>query len=273
MLNFAEESATKPLRQSIEITLSPDFPSVEAAVRVLSMMFSHPGFYCVVGELNGRTVGSNCMDERSVIAGVGPITVDPNVQNQGIGRRLMMAVMDRARERAFPGFRLLQATFHNRSLSLYTKLGFHPRELAVVMQGPGLRKEIAGYLVRSAKAEDFDACNRVCQAVHGHDRAGELKDSIAWRTAVLVERGGAVTGYASVLGFFGHAVGETNLDVQALIASAESFAGPGIIVPTCNAKLFRWCLASGLRVIEPLTLMTVGLYNEPSGAYLPSICY
>jgi hypothetical protein len=26
-------------------------------------------------------------------------------------------------------------------------------------------------------------------------------------------------------------------------------------------------------VVEPMTLMTVGLYNEPAGAFLPSILY
>ena len=76
-----------------------------------------------------------------------------------------------------------------------------------------------------------------------------------------------------MLGFFGHAVAETNLDLQALIASASSFAGSGIIVPTRNAQLFRWCLEHGLRVVEPITLMTVGLYNEPEGTNLPSILY
>jgi hypothetical protein len=44
-------------------------------------------------------------------------------------------------------------------------------------------------------------------------------------------------------------------------------------VPTRNAALFRWCLESGLRVVQPMTLMTIGLYNEPAGAYLPSILY
>jgi GNAT superfamily N-acetyltransferase len=251
----------------------PDFPSPEVATGVLSMMFSHPGFYCVVAELDGRIVGSNCLDERSPVAGIGPITIDPNVQNRGIGRRLMMEAMDRVRERAYPGVRLLQSTFHNRSLSLYTKLGFHPRELVVAMQGSVARKEIPGCLVRPANAEDLEACNRVCHAVHGHDRAGELKDGIAQGTAIVVERHGEISGYASLMGFFGHAVARTNPDLEALIASAESFAGPGIIVPTRNAELFRWCLENGLRVVEPLTLMTVGLYNEPVGAYLPSILY
>jgi hypothetical protein len=44
-------------------------------------------------------------------------------------------------------------------------------------------------------------------------------------------------------------------------------------VPTRNGELFRWCLASGLRLVQQMTLMTIGLYNEPAGAYLPSIHY
>ena len=49
--------------------------------------------------------------------------------------------------------------------------------------------------------------------------------------------------------------------------------GPGILVPTRNGELFRWCLANGLRLVQQMTLMTIGLYNEPAGAYLPSIIY
>ena len=251
----------------------PDFPSPDAAIGVLSSMFSHPGFFCVVAESEGRIAGSNCLDERSAIAGVGPITVDPAIQNRSIGRKLMEAVMDRARERHFPGVRLLQAAFHNRSLSLYAKLGFDAREPVSVMQGKPPRRAMDVSSVRKAQASDAEHCNRVCVQVHGHDRAGELADAIQQGTAVLVERQGRITGYATALAFFGHAAAETNSDLQALIASAESFGGPGIIVPTRNAALFRWCLENGLRVVEPLTVMTVGLYNEPAGAYLPSVLY
>src|SRR5262245_6220396 len=67
----------------------PDFPNPEVATQLLSGLLSHPGFYAVVAELEGRVVGSNFMDDRSVIAGIGPITVDPTVQNRTIGRLLM----------------------------------------------------------------------------------------------------------------------------------------------------------------------------------------
>src|ERR1043166_2348826 len=69
-----------------------ELPAPEAAIDFMGMLFSHPGFYCVVAEVNGRIVGSNCMDERSAIAGIGPVTVEPKVQNRRIGRTLMLAV-------------------------------------------------------------------------------------------------------------------------------------------------------------------------------------
>jgi GNAT superfamily N-acetyltransferase len=250
-----------------------DIPPGEHAVGLMSTLFGHPGFYCVVAEEGGRIVGSNCMDERSPIAGIGPITIDPEAQNRGIGRKLMQAVMDRAGERNFPGVRLVQAAFHTRSLSLYAMLGFDAREPLSVMQGPAIKKNLEGCFVRPAGMEDLDACNRVCVQVHGHHRGGDLADSIANGTAAVVERHGRITAYCSSLAFFGHSVAETNLDLQALIAAAEGFGGSGILVPTRNAELFRWCLANGLRVVEPMTLMTVGLYNEPAGAYLASILY
>jgi len=39
------------------------------------MMLSKPGFYSVVAEQEGKVVGSNFLDERGLIAGVGPITL------------------------------------------------------------------------------------------------------------------------------------------------------------------------------------------------------
>jgi hypothetical protein len=237
------------------------------------MMFSHPGFYCVVAESGGQIAGSNCLDERSVICGVGPITIDPRRQDRGIGRKLMNAVLERARSRGVPGVRLVQAAFHNRSLSLYASLGFDVREPLSCMQGRTLQRTVPGCAVRAAQAADLDACNTLSQQVHGFHRGGELADAVQRGTAMVVERGGRITGYASSLAFFGHATAETDVDLQALIASADSFAGPGILVPSRNTVLFRWCLANGLRVVQPMTLMSTGLYNEPAGAWLSSISF
>lgn len=250
----------------------PDFPAPEIPIHVLSTMFSHPSFFCVVAEENGKIIGSNCLDERTQVAGVGPITVNPGAQNRSAGRQLMQAVILRATEQEFAGIRLVQAAYHNRSLSLYAKLGFVVREPLACMQG-SIQKATPGYEVRSAHPSDLPACNHLCERVHGHNRDGELSDAIQQGTAVVAESEGRIKAYASSVAFFGHAVGESNEDLQALISVAKEFQGPGILVPTRNAGLFRWCLANGLCIVQPLTLMTTGLYNEPVGAYLPSILY
>src|SRR5215469_3120462 len=91
---------------------APDFPSPEVAIDVLTRLLANPNFYSVVAEIDGRIVGSNFLDERNSIAGVGPITVDPTVQNHAIGRRLMDVVHERGAEKNFAGVRLIQAGFH-----------------------------------------------------------------------------------------------------------------------------------------------------------------
>jgi len=251
----------------------PDLPSAERGVGLLKWLFSSPEFYCVVAEADGKIVGSNCMDERGLIAGIGPITIDPKTQNRGVGRALMVATMDRCRERGVAGVRLVQAAFHGRSMSLYSKLGFVIREPLAVMQGNPAKSRSDGVDVRAATDADVEACNALCVRVHGHDRSGELKDGMEHGMAKVVLRGGRLVGYTSGLAFFGHSVAETTGDLLAMIGSAEQFGGPGILVPTRNHELFNGCLEMGLKFVEPMTLMTVGLYNEPAGAYLASILF
>ena len=251
----------------------PDISHLDHAVRLITMCFSTPGFYSVVAEDNNRILGSNILDERSIIHGIGPITVDPTTQNRGVGRLLMQAALDRSTAQHAAGVRLVQAAFHGRSLSLYTTLGFDVREPLACMQGRTSTRTIPGCTVRAATPEDLAACNALSVAVHGFDRSSDLAQSIELGTALVTEREGRITAYATLVGFFGHATAETTPDLCALIASADIFAGSGILVPTRNSALFRWCLTNGLRVVQPLTLMSTGLYNTPAGAFLPSILF
>jgi GNAT superfamily N-acetyltransferase len=251
----------------------PDFPAPAVAIEFLSYVFSRQDVYSVVAEVDGRIVGSNFLWEHGDIAGVGPITVDPSMQNGRVGRRLMEHVIGRAQEARFAGIRLVQAAYHTRSLSLYTKLGFHACEPLSTIHGPGLGLGIPGRAVRPAAEADLADCNRLCLQIHGHDRGAELLDAITRRTATVVEREGRVTGYATVVGFFGHAVAEHNEDLKALVGAAPGFPEPGFLLPTRNSDLLRWCLENGLRVVQPMTLMSMGLYHEPDGAFLPSVLY
>jgi GNAT superfamily N-acetyltransferase len=251
----------------------PDFPSPDVASGLAAMLLGHGRFYGVAAERDQKLVGSNFLDLRGAIGGIGPITVDPTEQDRGIGKRLMQDVLDRASRERLPGVRLVQTAYHNRSLSLYTKLGFRTREPLSVMKGLPLGLKLAGYEVRSAAEADCVACNRLCRDVHGHDRARELDDAIRAGTAIVVEHQGRITGYATQIAFFAHAVGETNRDLMALIGGSPEAPGPGFFVPTRNHELFTWCLDHGLTLVQQMTLMTIGLYNEPTGAYLPSVLY
>ncbi len=250
-----------------------DFPTPDVAVGLMKILLAHPDFYSVVAEEDGAIVGSNFVDERGPIGGIGPITVDPAAQNRSIGRRLMLAVIEREAQRGAAGVRLLQSAYHNRSLCLYTKLGFDSREACSKMEGPGLGIRFPGYEVRPARDADILACNALCRRVHGHDRDGELRDAVRQGTARLVEHLGRITAYATELAFFGHAVADDNQGLMALIGAAPSFEHGGFLLPTRNGELFRWCLEHGLRLVHQMTLMTTGLYNEPAGAYLPSVLY
>jgi predicted N-acetyltransferase YhbS len=76
----------------------------------MKRMLASPGVYSVVAESEGRIVGSNFL-WTGTVGGVGPITVDPAVQNGAIGRRLMQDVLNYSRREDFPGVRLVQAAF------------------------------------------------------------------------------------------------------------------------------------------------------------------
>ena len=251
----------------------PDFPSAEVGMAVVGGMLGAPGLYSMVAEVDGKIAGSNFLMELNPISGVGPITVDPTIQNRGLGGRLMEAVMERSAAKGFAGIRLVQAGYHCRSLSLYSKLGFDVREHLSCLQGPAIGETVAGYAVRVATEADLAACDALCARVHGVHRGGELAEAVGRGLARVVERGGRITAYASQVAFFGHAVAETTDDLKALIATAEQFGGPGILIPSRNGELLRWCLAKGLRVTQTATLMTMGLYNEPLRAWLPSVLY
>jgi len=250
-----------------------DFPTVEAASGPIRYLVNHPHIYGVVAEKDGRVIGSSFLDERGIISAIGPVSVDPTNQDAHVGRMLMEAMLGRAHARNAPGVRLVQIAYHNRSLSLYAKLGMEVRGSFAAMHGTPLRRVLPGYEVRPATLDDEYACNSLCVRIHGHARSGEVREAIESGTARVVERLGRITGYTIQVSYFAHSVAETNDDLRALICEAPDFGTPGFLVPLSNNDLFRWCLDQGLRIFFVTNLMTIGLYQEPEGAYMPSVGY
>ena len=165
-----------------------DFPTIEAATRSMRALISNPGFYGIVAEVDGRVAGSSFLDERSTIHAIGPVSVDPTAQDHHVGRALMVSMLERAKETGTPGVRLVQISYHNRSLSLYAKLGLDVRGTYAAMYGEPIQVSFPGYAVRPATEADDAACNARCLRVHGHTRAGAGGGSIADGKAKVVER-------------------------------------------------------------------------------------
>jgi GNAT superfamily N-acetyltransferase len=254
-----------------------DFPTLESARQLVAAFTAHPSIWAVAAELDGRLVGSNFLDERGPICGVGPISVDPDAQAAGVGRRLMEAALERGGSAV--GVRLLQDSFNAGSLALYASLGFEVAEPIALVAGVPSRAIVSGIDVRPLVEADLEACEQLCIAVHGVDRTAELLDALTspGLTPVAALRDGRVVAYATTLFDLGvaYAVAETEDDLFALIAGAVTPDGPpaSFLLPLRQHALARRCLAAGLRIVKPMTYMVVGPYARPRGAWIPSVLY
>jgi GNAT superfamily N-acetyltransferase len=253
-----------------------DFPTPEFAIQLAQSFISSPQVFGVVAESDGQIIGSNYLWEYDAIRAVGPITVDPNAQSKGAGRKLMEAVIERGR--GSEGIRLAQDSFNMASLSLYASLGFDVKEPLVMIEGEPKGELPADIQVRPIKEEDFGECAELCRKVHGFERTGELKNTPPFLKSFVAVREGRITAYASAPHFWAlnHAVAETEEDMQALLIGAGNLGDRqpiSFLLPTRQTELFRWCLKKGMRAVKPMTLMAMGKYQKPRGCYLPSVGY
>jgi predicted N-acetyltransferase YhbS len=249
----------------------PDFPDAEVTSGMLGMLNDSPDFDGFVAQENGSIYGSIFLSRRSTVGGISVVTVDPESQNRTIGRQLMKTGMVNLADQGHTRQQLIQAGYHSRSLCLYAKLGFVASDLLSTMTGKPTSKNIPDRLVRQANLDDADACNSLCQQVHGFDRAGEVFAAIANDTALVVEGDQGISGYTTGVGFAGHGVGLSNEDLKALITSVDEISGPGLMIPTTNGELFGWCLENGMRLSQQLTLMDTKPSGPANGAYWPGI--
>lgn len=252
-----------------------DFPNVETAQGFARAFVTHPSIYGVAAELDGKFVGSNFLDERDPVRGVGPITVDPAMQNKSIGRKLMKAVIERGGDAK--SIRLLQEGFHMRSMSLYASLGFDVVEPIVMMTGRPYSRPSDGVEVRPMTQHDLEECEQLCRKVHKFERTNELSDALKVFNPHVAIRSGRIVGYASAPThpLAGHGVAESYEDMVSLFGGTAGLVKEPLwmLLPVRQAELHHWCLGQKMRAVKPLTLMSMGEYHEPFGSWFPSILY
>lgn len=187
----------------------------------------------------------------------------------------MEAVLEKCR--GSRGVRLVQHTFNTSSMALYASLGFEIKEPLMLMHGR-LRGETPSEVeVRPMRRDDLEACAALCEKVHGLERTHELRDGLEVFSPFVALRAGHIVGYTSAPSEWStnHGVAETEDDMRALlVGSGAAMMEPiSFLLPIRQASFFRWCLDQGLRAVKPMTLMTMGEYQEPAGCYFPSVLF
>jgi GNAT superfamily N-acetyltransferase len=251
-----------------------DFDSIETAGMVVGMFASRPDFAGFVAiDDDGRTLlGSNFLGFSDPVAGVGPITVRPDAQSRGVGKLLMLAVMDEAARRGIAQVRLMQEAINTTSLSLYTKLGFDWREACALMRpAPAPADDPRARPVTEADLPAIAAISaRYYHAPRVNEVAGFLRMQLP---GAILRRDGREVGYFFP-GLLGHGFAETPDDMAALITHAARHAPPPLlrmILPLSQHALHRALLARGCRTIKLFNYMTTGDYRAPEGAWMPCI--
>lgn len=252
-----------------------DFPALDHVMNYAGWICSDPNIWGAVAEKDGKIIGSNFLHEGNEIVGVGPISVDPNAQASGTGRKLMEAVIERGQTAR--GIRLVQDAFNTVSMPLYAALGFDIKEPLVLITGKIAGDVPAGYEVRLMEESDFADCDRLHHQIHGFSRLHDIRQNSQIFQSFVAVRENRVVAYASAPTFWqaNHAAAETESDMHAVLSGAANLTNQpfSFLLPTRQASLFRWCLSKKMRVVKPMSLMAMGAYEEPRGAFLTSVLY
>lgn len=213
-------------------------------------------------EADGRLVGTALWwsygDE---FASVGMIIVSSNAQRQGIGARLMAALLADAAGRRV----ILNSTPEGEAL--YTRLGFRPygavtQHQAVLASAPPIDPAVA---VRAASVDDHRAIKVIDEAGSGMDRKNLLDALLGTASTVVVEREGEVTGYGCVRRWgrgvvIGPVVAHDQTDARAIIAVlAAGHEGDFVRLDvTEQCGLGSWLVEIGLPQTERVISMSLG---------------
>lgn len=219
----------------------------------------------------GRVVGSAMwFPLGDAFAAIGMVITSPRLQELGAGSWLMGHILGRVGERG----KVLNAT--RAAYRLYISLGFMP--LSPVHQHNG----VVGALpagprhARVMHPQDAAAIHALDSVAMGAPRPALIDRLLQMSTGTVVERGGAVTGFALCRKFGrGHVVGpvvaESEEDAIALIAPhAEALEGQFLRMDTRQPEgpLRDFLVASGIRHYDTVTRMGLGAVPQAPGPAL-----
>lgn len=244
------------------------FTDLDHAKDAAKSLITNPYGYGIVATENNRVIASAFMNEKRPTRAIGPVSVHPDFQGKGIGRKLMESLLERAQDA--PSIRLTQDAFNTTSLSLYTSLGFALVESLVWIEGKFKNKPDNVPAVHPIQEENRNDCIELCQRVAGFNRVPDNLTDAHCRI-----REGHITAYTLGLSTDGYTIAQTEDDVRALMLGigAQKSGTLSCLMPTQYTGLLLWCLSEGFKIKKPLNLMAKGAYQKPNGFYFPNLLY
>ena len=252
------------------------WPQLQAAEIVPSVYVSYPGVRGFVAQRDGRVVGSGFVLIRGDKAGIGPVAIAPEAQGSGAGRAIMERLLEEARDCS--SVRLIQEAFNNVSFSLYSKLGFVPREVAplLVAEDPRPKPAANSAAVRPMTPVDLEAVAALDARLTGMRRQPEYALLLGLGRQLVCERDGRLTGFlcrvsAGDSTLLGPAAAEGLDDLKGLLCEAAQLPGPRPIylrLVASQHEVLRYVFDAGFVISNIGTYMVRGEWQPPRGAHL-----
>ena len=104
----------------------------------------------------GQLVGSNFATRWGSVGFFGPITVDPALQESGVGKALLAATMDQFDAWGTTQVGLFTFAHSAKHVALYQKFGFHARFLTAIMSAPAQRAQATTSWSRYSELSDAE---------------------------------------------------------------------------------------------------------------------
>ena len=266
---------------SYALSARPIRPEDIASLHVLSVGVNWPhrtedwallvslGAGVVAEDEIGRVIGSAMwFPMGGDLVSVGMVITTPRLQEHGAGRWLMRQILGEIGARDM----VLNAT--RAAFRLYLSLGFRPGRTVVQHQGVAAPDGAAPpSAARPMRAEDVPAIRALDAAALTSERRAVLDALLGLSRGSVLERDGAIVGYALCRSFGrGHVVGpvvaERDADAIALIAPhVAAHAGRFLRVDTREEEgAFRdWLAARGMTRYDTVTSMSLGRARPAPG--------
>ncbi len=158
-----------------------------------------------VAECDGKVAGSVFLTHWGSVAFFGPLTVDPKLWQQGIGKALMERVVSRFDEWKVTHRCLFTFAESPKHVGLYRRFGFWPRFLTAFLSREvpsgksGKRYRLWSQLSATERSNERERCRAVTNQVYrGLDAASEIDmiQSLSLGDTVLIDKGGSLAGFA-----------------------------------------------------------------------------